>query len=52
MNVTVISYCGSLDFGVVTCPEAIPDPQGFADLIPAAADDVEEALGIAPLDAY
>jgi diacylglycerol O-acyltransferase / wax synthase len=46
MNITVISYCGSLDFGIVTCPEAIPHPQLIADLVAEAADELEAELGL------
>ncbi len=35
MNITLFSYDGHLDFGLVSCPHAVPDLQSLADAIVA-----------------
>ncbi|GAB04921.1 wax ester/triacylglycerol synthase family O-acyltransferase [Gordonia amarae] len=35
LNITLHSYHGSLDFGLVACPSAVPDLKGIADAIVA-----------------
>ena len=46
LNITVISYCGSLDFGFLTCPETVPDTDFLAEGIPLALEELESAAGI------
>jgi hypothetical protein len=46
LNVTVISYCGSLDFGFLTCPETVPDTDFIAEGVPLALDELERAAGL------
>jgi diacylglycerol O-acyltransferase / wax synthase len=56
VNITVLSYEGTLDFGVISCRRAVPDPwriaRGFeravADLRAAVATDARRAAGRAP----
>ena len=31
MNITVMSYCGRLDFGVIACPQSVPEPERVAE---------------------
>jgi hypothetical protein len=33
LNITVQSYCGTLDFGLVSCRESVPDLGHLADLL-------------------
>ncbi|GAB04918.1 wax ester/triacylglycerol synthase family O-acyltransferase [Gordonia amarae] len=33
LNITLLSYNGDLDFGIVSCPTAVPDLKGVADAI-------------------
>ena len=46
LNITVISYCGSLDFGFLTCPETVPETDFIAEGIPLALEELERAAGI------
>jgi diacylglycerol O-acyltransferase len=43
LNVTVQSYAGSLDFGVVAARDALRDPRAFADAMRAAFDELAAA---------
>jgi diacylglycerol O-acyltransferase len=43
LNVTVQSYAGSLDFGVVGARDALRDPRAFADAMRAAFDELAAA---------
>ncbi len=43
LNVTVQSYNGALDFGLIGCRRAIPDIGFFADCMRAAAEELIEA---------
>ncbi len=36
INITVLSYCGSVDFGILTCPELVPDVWSIVDGIEAS----------------
>jgi len=45
LNITVMSYCGKLDFGIVADREQMPD---VADLIGALGEELEELLTAAP----
>ena len=48
LNMTVMSYLGVIHFGLVACPELIPDVQAMADFIPEA---LQELLSAARADA-
>lgn len=43
LNITVTSHDDRLDFGLLTCPAAVPDPQHLADLLEAALNSLEQA---------
>ncbi len=43
LNVTVQSYAGSLDFGLIACRRAVPDVEDIASRIAAAFDALEAA---------
>jgi hypothetical protein len=43
LNVTVQSYAGSLDFGLIACRRAVPDVDDVAARIGAAFDALEAA---------
>ena len=45
LNMTVMSYMDSLDFGLLVCPELIPDPWQLADAHARSARAVEEGCG-------
>jgi len=44
LNITVQSYAGSLEFGILSCHKALPRPQALADRFPAALDELERAV--------
>lgn len=44
LNITVESYAGSLDFGLVACRRTVPDLAELADGLPAALDELEAAV--------
>ena len=46
LNITVFSYLGSMDFGLQTCPELIPEIDELAAAIPAELTALEQALGL------
>ncbi len=41
LNITVLSYAGSLHFGIVACPESVPSAQRLAGHLGAAMDELE-----------
>ncbi len=43
LNITVVSYNGSIDFGFLCCPEMLPEPTLVAEGIALALDELEEA---------
>jgi WS/DGAT/MGAT family acyltransferase len=45
LNVTVESYCGSLDFGLVAAKEAMPDVRKLADALYDAHDEMKKIRG-------
>lgn len=47
LNVTVVSYLGSLDFGITACRKALPDPGRFAQLMREEIAVLAEATGAA-----
>lgn len=46
LNITVISYRGSMDFGFMACREAVPEPARIARMVEPALRDLEVALGL------
>jgi WS/DGAT/MGAT family acyltransferase len=49
LNVTCLSYCGSLDFGVATTPEIAGDINDFTDALQPALEQLEDAAGLIPV---
>lgn len=49
LNVTCLSYCGSLDFGVATTPEIAADINDFTDALQPALEQLEDAAGLIPV---
>lgn len=47
VNVTVMSYLDRIDFGFVVDPHLVPDPWALADAIPAALEELEDAVASA-----
>ena len=45
LNITVISYCDAIDFGVMSCPQLLPEPADLAGRIPGALRELEHAIG-------
>ncbi|HZP29630.1 MAG TPA: wax ester/triacylglycerol synthase family O-acyltransferase [Acidimicrobiia bacterium] len=46
LNVTVVSYDGNVDVGIVVCPDVVDDPWNIADAMqPAMAELLEAAAG-------
>jgi WS/DGAT/MGAT family acyltransferase len=46
LNITVTSHDDRLDFGLLACPKAVPDPQHLADYLESALEQLEQM----PLD--
>jgi diacylglycerol O-acyltransferase / wax synthase len=44
LNITVMSYMDSLDFGLVVCPDLIPDPWKIADALQDALEELQKAV--------
>lgn len=44
LNITVMSYLDSLDFGLNACPELIPDVWALADALGDALEDLSKAV--------
>ena len=44
LNITVFSLNGMLDFGFMSCPESVPDPEFIADGIEIGLDELEAAV--------
>jgi WS/DGAT/MGAT family acyltransferase len=42
LNITVTSHDERLDFGLLACPEAVPDPQHLADFLETALEELEQ----------
>lgn len=46
LNMTLISYMGQVHFGLVACPDLLPDLDHLADLIPDALAQLGKAAGV------
>ena len=44
LDITVISYAGSLDVGIAASPNLVPDPWQIADAMPAALESLVDAV--------
>jgi diacylglycerol O-acyltransferase / wax synthase len=44
LNMTVQSYCGNLDFGIVACRELVPDVWAITDLLHEAMQELLDAV--------
>ena len=44
LNITVMSYMGSLDFGLVACRETVPDVAGIAHGLSDALEELKKAI--------
>jgi WS/DGAT/MGAT family acyltransferase len=51
LNITVMSYLDQLDFGLLACPDVLPDVWSLADGLGAALDELVAATGVQPADA-
>jgi diacylglycerol O-acyltransferase len=47
VNITVTSYAGSLDFGIVACRKSVPRVQRIIDFLEDALVELEQAAGLA-----
>jgi len=47
LNITVLSYSDSIDFGILTCPDVVPDPWTIAEGIDASFEELVQAAGTA-----
>jgi diacylglycerol O-acyltransferase / wax synthase len=43
LNMTLISYMGQVHFGLVACPDMLPDVDHLAELMPVALADLQKA---------
>lgn len=46
LNITVVSYCDSIDFGFMCCPEMVPEPAAIAEGVPIALEELEATVGL------
>jgi diacylglycerol O-acyltransferase len=44
LNITVVSYCDSIDFGLMACRDTIPDVDVLADYIEEAVDGIKGGI--------
>lgn len=44
LNITVQSYAGKLEFGILSCPSALPGPDRLARHLASALDELEHAV--------
>ena len=44
LNITVVSYCDSIDFGLMACRDTIPDVNIIADYIESAMDGIKDGI--------
>jgi WS/DGAT/MGAT family acyltransferase len=45
LNITAWSYMGAVNFGLLACPEAMPDLWSLAERLPASLDELLRACG-------
>ena len=45
IGLAVLSYCGSVDVGLIACPDIVADPWAVADEFPAAIAEMVDAVG-------
>ncbi|MEM1189516.1 MAG: wax ester/triacylglycerol synthase family O-acyltransferase [Pseudomonadota bacterium] len=48
MNITLVSYCDKLDFGIIACRRSLPQIQRIIDHLEDALQELEAVAGIAP----
>lgn len=48
MNITLVSYARSLDFGIVACRRSLPEVQRMIDYLEEALVELEEVAGLRP----
>ncbi|MHB1502656.1 MAG: WS/DGAT/MGAT family O-acyltransferase [Acidimicrobiales bacterium] len=48
LNITVMSYRGVLNWGIMACPDALPGVGDIASGIPTALDELMQAAGLGP----
>jgi diacylglycerol O-acyltransferase len=48
LNITMWSYCDQLSFGVVACPEHVPDLWDLVERLPEALHELRSAVGLEP----
>lgn len=46
MNITLVSYAGQVDFGIIACRRSLPHVQRLLDLLEDALAELEECAGI------
>jgi WS/DGAT/MGAT family acyltransferase len=46
LNMTLISYLGQVHFGLVGCPDLLPDVDHLAELIPESLAELKKAAGL------
>ncbi len=44
LNITVVSYCDSVDFGLMACREAVPDLEKISEFLGDAFDQLQAAV--------
>jgi WS/DGAT/MGAT family acyltransferase len=50
LNITVMSYLDSLDFGILACPDVLPDVWQLADGLQEALEELVAATGVKPAE--
>jgi hypothetical protein len=50
VNITIMSYRGTLYWGIISCPETMPKVWQLAADIPLALDELLDAAGLAPAE--
>jgi len=50
VNITIMSYRGTLYWGIISCPETMPGVWQLAADIPLALDELLDAAGLAPAE--
>ncbi len=47
LNITVMSYCGKMDFGIVTDRDQMPDAWRMIEWLEAALEELKQTVGAA-----